>query len=222
MLTEPAPSVVESIARVREVGILPVVELSDIEQAEPLFEALCAGGLPALEVTLRTAPGLGAIRALTKKYPDGFVGAGTVRNVVEAKRVIDAGARFVATPGTDREVVTFCREMQVLVIPGVCTPTEVQGALRAGAPLLKFFPAEPSGGVAFLKALAGPFREVQFVPTGGISATNLGDYLGLPNVAACGGSWMVSPALLVGASLERIRELAAEAVGIVAKVRGNV
>ena len=176
-----APPVAESMARVAEVGLLPVVELPDVKLAEPLFEALSAGGLPAAEITLRTAAGLEGIRLLVEAYPTGFIGAGTVRTVEDAARVIDAGARFVVCPGTDPEVVAYCCEREVLVMPGVCTPTEVQAALRAGAaPLLKFFPAEASGGVPFLKALAGPFGEVRFVPTGGINAANLETYLRLP------------------------------------------
>ena len=217
-----APAVAQNMARVGEFGILPVVELADLEQAEPLFEALLAGGLPAAEITLRTAAGLGAIRVLVDAYPTGFIGAGTVRTTEDAARVIDAGARFVVCPGTDPEIVAFCCEREILVMPGVCTPSEIQAALRAGAaPLLKFFPAEPSGGVSFLKALAGPFGEVRFVPTGGINAGNLAAYLSLPQVAACGGSWMVTKALLTAGDFGRIRDLTAEAVGIVAAARSH-
>jgi 2-dehydro-3-deoxyphosphogluconate aldolase/(4S)-4-hydroxy-2-oxoglutarate aldolase len=219
MTTDQVSSVTESIARVRDLGILPVVELPDVKQAEPLFEALCAGGLPAAEITLRTPAGLEAIGLLADAYPTGFIGAGTVRSVEDAARVIDAGARFVVSPATDTELITFCREKGVLVMPGVCTPTEVHTALRAGAELLKFFPAEPSGGVPFLKALAGPFREVRFVPTGGINADNLGSYLRLPQVAACGGSWMVALSLLAAAAFDKVRELTAQAVALVSEVR---
>lgn len=217
--TDLVTAVARSIARVGDLGILPVVELADVEQAEPLFEALCAAGLPGAEITLRTPAGLEAIRRLARAYPDAFIGAGTVRSTEDAARVIDAGARFVVSPGTDQEVIAFCCEREVLAMPGVCTPTEIQAALRAGATLLKFFPAEPSGGVSFLKALSGPFREVRFVPTGGINATNLASYLKLSQVAACGGSWMVSPALLADADFDQIQSLTAEAVRIVAEAR---
>jgi len=217
MRPDSAPSVAESMARVAEIGLLPVVELPDLKLAEPLFEALSAGGLPAAEITLRTAAGLDGIRLLVEAFPTGFIGAGTVRSVEDAARVIDAGARFVVCPGTDPELVAYCCERQVLVMPGVCTPSEIQAALRAGAaPLLKFFPAEPLGGVPFLKALAGPFGEVRFVPTGGINAANLETYLSLPQVAACGGSWMVTKALLAERDFVKIRDLTAQAVGIVA------
>ncbi|HMK97797.1 MAG TPA: bifunctional 4-hydroxy-2-oxoglutarate aldolase/2-dehydro-3-deoxy-phosphogluconate aldolase [Acidimicrobiales bacterium] len=219
MVTNPSPTVAATIKRVSELGILPVVELADSKQAEPLFEALCAGGLPAAELTLRTAAGLPAIGILAKAFPDGLVGAGTVRNREDAAAVINAGAQFVVSPGTDPEVVALCRQNDVLAMPGVCTPTEVQSALRAGAALLKFFPAEAMGGTSFLKALAGPFHEVRFVPTGGINANNLASYLGLPQVAACGGSWMVAPALLAEGNFSQVRDLTAQAVAIVDEAR---
>ena len=217
-----APSVVDGIARVSEIGILPVVELPDLKLAEPLFEALSAGGLPAAEITLRTAAGLDGIRLLVEAFPTGFIGAGTVRTLEDAARVIDAGARFVVCPGTDPELVAYCCQRQILVMPGVCTTSEIQAALRAGAaPLLKFFPAEASGGTAFLKALSGPFGEVRFVPTGGINAANMGTYLSMPQVAACGGSWMVTKAMLAAGDFAKIRDLTAEAVGIAAAAAVN-
>lgn len=212
-------SVADSERRALDLGIIPVVEISDLGQAEPLYEALCAGGLPAAEITLRTAVGLEAIELLVASHPDGFIGAGTVRSVADAARALDAGARFVVSPGTDAQLIGYCREKDVLVMPGVCTPTEILAALGAGAELLKFFPAEASGGTAFLKALAGPFRDVRFVPTGGINAANLASYLALPQVPACGGSWMVAPALLEAGDFARVRQLTAQAVGIVASLR---
>lgn len=209
----------QSIKRVRELGLLPVVELPDVALARPLFEALSAGGLPAAEITLRTPAGLEALGLLAEAYPDGFIGAGTVRSEQDAARVIDRGARFVVSPGTDPSVVRLCCERGVLVMPGVCTPTEVQAALREGARLLKFFPAEASGGVAFLRALAGPFADVRFVPTGGVNAANLASYLAIPQVVACGGSWMVAPRLLTEGDFGQVQALAAQAVSIVAEGR---
>jgi 2-dehydro-3-deoxyphosphogluconate aldolase/(4S)-4-hydroxy-2-oxoglutarate aldolase len=212
-------SAARTIAAVRSLGLLPVVELDEVAQAEPLFDALSAGGLPAAEITLRTPAALEAIGLLAKAYPDGLIGAGTVRSLDDAARVIDAGARFVVSPATDPELIAFCVEQDVLVLPGACTPTEVQAALRAGAELIKFFPAELSGGVAYLKALAGPFREVSFVPTGGVNAANLAEYLALPHVAACGGSWMVAPGLLRAKEFLRVEQLAAAAVSVVEQLR---
>lgn len=207
------------IATLRGHGIVPVVELAEVAHAEPMFEALSAAGLPVAEVTLRTVEGLEAIRRLAAAFPGSMVGAGTVRSKEDAARVIDAGASFVVSPGTDTDVVSFCAQQDILVMPGVCTPTEVQAALRAGAQVLKFFPAEPSGGVPFLRALCAPFRDVHFVPTGGINPGNLADYLKVPQVDACGGSWMVPPSLLAAGNFAQVGALAAEAVAIVAEVR---
>lgn len=221
MANDPAFPAGSEIARLRELGLLPVVELPALELARPLFEALSAAGLPAAEITLRTPVGLEALKLLAQAYPEGFIGAGTVRDAEQAAQVIDAGARFVVSPGTDLEVVQLCREQGALVMPGVCTPTEVMSALKAGARLLKFFPAEASGGVGFLKALAGPFPDVQFVPTGGVNAANLAAYLALPQVVACGGSWMVPARLLEAGDFGQVQDLAAQAVGIIAQARGH-
>jgi 2-dehydro-3-deoxyphosphogluconate aldolase/(4S)-4-hydroxy-2-oxoglutarate aldolase len=212
-------SISETIERVRALGVLPVVELDAVEDAEPLLEALSAAGLPAAEITLRTAAGLEALRLLRLSRPDAFVGAGTVRTLADAERVIEAGAQFVVSPSTYPELIELCLAAGVPAIPGACTPTEVDAAVRAGAPLIKFFPAEAMGGVAFLKALAGPFRDVQFVPTGGINASNIATYLALPQVAACGGTWMVAPALLRERAFDRVEALAREAVAIVVEAR---
>jgi 2-dehydro-3-deoxyphosphogluconate aldolase/(4S)-4-hydroxy-2-oxoglutarate aldolase len=216
-MAEHIPPASESAAAVRSLGLLPVVELDDLAQAEPLLEALTAGGLPAAEITLRTPVAVEAISLLVKSHPDAFVGAGTVRHLDDAARVLEAGARFLVAPATDPELIAFCARHDVLVMPGTCTPTDVHTALKAGARLLKFFPAEVSGGVAYLKALAGPFREVSFVPTGGVNASNLADYLALGHVAACGGSWMVAPALLRSGDFARVEALTAEAMAIVAQ-----
>lgn len=221
MTTAPTSFVSETVARVRALGLLPVVELDAAADALPLLDALAAGGLPAAEITLRTPAGLEALRLLRRERPDAFVGAGTVRTLADAERVLEAGARFVVSPSTYPELVELCVDAGVPAFPGACTPSEVDAAVRAGAPLVKFFPAEAMGGVPFLKALAGPFRDVDFVPTGGIGAGNLAAYLELPRVAACGGSWLVAPALLRERAFDRVEALAREAVGIVADVRGR-
>jgi 2-dehydro-3-deoxyphosphogluconate aldolase / (4S)-4-hydroxy-2-oxoglutarate aldolase len=219
MTTVVQPFVSEAVGRVRELGLLPVVELDAVEDAEPLLDALTAAGLPAAEITLRTAAGLEALRTLRTHRPDAFVGAGTVRTLADARRVIEAGAQFVVSPSTYPELIGLCLAAGVPAFPGACTPTEVDAAARAGAPLVKFFPAEAMGGPAFLKALAGPFRDVHFVPTGGVNAANLAAYLALPQVAACGGSWIVAPALLRERDFGKIEALTREALAIVAKVR---
>jgi 2-dehydro-3-deoxyphosphogluconate aldolase/(4S)-4-hydroxy-2-oxoglutarate aldolase len=209
------------LSRIATLGLLPVVELQSAGDGVPLLEALVAGGLPAAEITLRTEAGLAAIGALRQSHPDALVGAGTVRSADDARRVIDEGAQFVVSPGIDRDVVDVCRSRGIAVVPGVCTPTEVQAALRAGVNVVKFFPAEAMGGVAFLKALAGPFRDVAFVPTGGVNASNLPDYLRLPGVAACGGSWIVARDLLAARRFDRVEELTREAVEIVTELRSG-
>jgi 2-dehydro-3-deoxyphosphogluconate aldolase/(4S)-4-hydroxy-2-oxoglutarate aldolase len=209
------------VARIRRFGVIPVVELDSLAHAEPLMGALYAAGLPVAEITLRTAVGLEALARLRDTYPDAFIGAGTVRSLADARRVIDAGAQFVASPATNPDVIQACLDAGIVMMPGACSPTEVDVAVRAGAQLVKFFPAEAMGGVAFLKALAGPFRDVAFVPTGGVNATNLAGYLVLDQVAACGGSWMVAPSLLREESFDRVEALAREAVEIVADVRGR-
>lgn len=221
MISNTRSSANATIDRVRTLGILPVVELKVLEDAVPLLDALIAGGLPAAEVTLRTTVGLDALRLLRRERPDALVGAGTVRTLADAERVLEAGAEFVVSPSTYPELVELCVGASAAVFPGACTPSEVDAAVRAGAPLVKFFPAEPMGGVAFLKALAGPFRDVQFIPTGGVNASNLASYLELSQVAACGGSWMVAPKLLRERAFDRVEDLAREAVGIVAQVRSR-
>jgi 2-dehydro-3-deoxyphosphogluconate aldolase / (4S)-4-hydroxy-2-oxoglutarate aldolase len=211
----------EIVQRVVSLGLVPVIELGSVDQAEPLLEALSAGRLPVAEITLRTPAGIEAIGLLRRSHPEALVGAGTVRTVADARHAIDQGAQFVVSAGTDTDVVAACTALGVPAVPGACTPTEIGMALSAGAALVKFFPSEAMGGVAFLKAIAGPFRDVRFVPTGGISPANLANYLRLPEVAACGGTWLAKPALLAERRFGRIEELAREAVEIVAQVRGG-
>ena len=204
-----------------EVGVVPVVELGDPDDAAPLLDALTAGGCGIAEITLRTDAGLEAIGTLGRSHPDALIGAGTVLTIDEAERVVEAGARFVVSPATNPEIVAYCRSVGVPVFPGAATPTEVDAAVRAGADAVKFFPAAAMGGIPVLKALAGPFRDVAFVPTGGINASNLAHYLRLPNVLACGGTWMVAPALLAERSFARIEALTREAVEIAASARAG-
>ncbi|MDX6439381.1 MAG: 2-dehydro-3-deoxyphosphogluconate aldolase / (4S)-4-hydroxy-2-oxoglutarate aldolase [Gaiellaceae bacterium] len=215
------PDEADAVASLRSLGIVPVVELAAAGDAPFLIDALAAAGLPVVEVTLRTGAALLAIATLRRSHPDVLVGAGTVRSAADAGAVIEAGAQFVVSPGLDLEVIELCRNYGVLAMPGACTPTEVDAATRAGAKLVKFFPAEAIGGVAFLKALTAPFRDVSFVPTGGINASNLADYLRVPQVVACGGSWMVAPQLINERRFDRIEVLAREATAIVAEVRAD-
>jgi 2-dehydro-3-deoxyphosphogluconate aldolase/(4S)-4-hydroxy-2-oxoglutarate aldolase len=207
--------------QLRENGVLPVVELEDVRQAEDLFAALAEGGLAAAEITMRTPDAAVALEKLIEAHPDALLGAGTVRSLDSARRMVDIGASFVVSPGIDEEIIGYCLERDVMVIPGVCTPTEILRTVRAGARLLKFFPAEAAGGVGFLRALAGPFQDVSFVPTGGIGEVNLKNYLSLPNVAACGGSWIVATELLAAGRFEEITHLVRRALDIVEEVRSG-
>lgn len=198
------------VERLRDTGLVPVIVLEQALEARPLAEALLAGDLPILEITLRSAAGLPAIESLAADSR-WTVGAGTVLNRDEARRAIDAGAQFVVAPGLDEATVAYCLDRQVPVIPGVCTASEVQRAFNMGLRLLKFFPAEAFGGAATVKALGGPFPQVRFVPTGGIGVEGLAAYLKLSNVAAVGGSWMVTRELLAARDYGTVTGLAATA-----------
>ncbi len=209
------------LARLGQLGLLPVIKIEQEEHAVPLGKALLDGGLPCAEITLRTAAGEGAIRRIAAELPEVLVGAGTVLSVEQAQRAVSAGARYVVSPGFDPEVVDWCLTQGVPVMPGVATPTEIIMALKKGLQILKFFPAETLGGVGMLKALADPFSNVKFVPTGGINPANLAEYLGLPNVHACGGSWMV-PGRLLMQQFGEITRLVTEARSLVQQAReGN-
>jgi 2-dehydro-3-deoxyphosphogluconate aldolase/(4S)-4-hydroxy-2-oxoglutarate aldolase len=199
-------------------GVVPVVVLEDASDARPLAAALAAGGLPLAEVTFRTAAAADALRALADD-PALHVGAGTVVRPEQVDEAVAAGARFVVSPGLSQHVGERCREHGVPVVPGVATASDVMAALDLGLDVLKLFPAEACGGVATLKALAGPFPDVRFVPTGGISAANAASYLTLPSVAAVGGSWMVAPQLVRSGDFDGVTRLAAEAVALVAEAR---
>lgn len=198
--------------RLRQLGIIPVVSLPKLEYALPLAESLLAGGLPCAEITFRTAAAADAIEQIAKTFPELILGAGTVLTTAQAQRALDCGAQFLVSPGTNPTTVEFCLSKDATIFPGVCTPTEVELALSKGVDVLKFFPAEPAGGVNFLKALCAPYGQVQFIPTGGIDAKNIGQYLALKQVVACGGSWMVKPELLEAGDFATVARLAAEAV----------
>ena len=198
--------------------IVPVVVVEDAESALPLARALSDGGLPVAEVTFRTDAAADAIRRIAAET-DVLPGAGTVIRPEQVDLAVAAGARFVVTPGYSERVVDRCLELGVPVVPGVATATEVMAALDRGLELLKFFPAEASGGVAALRALAGPFPRVGWIPTGGISAENAASYLELPSVPAVGGSWMVAPKLIAAGDFAEVSRLAAEAVRLAAEAR---
>lgn len=193
--------------------LVPVVVLDDAAHADALGAALVAGGLPVAEVTLRTSAGLGAIHALARRG-DVLVGAGTVLTPAQAEAAALAGASFVVSPGLSEAVVRRCQELGVAVLPGAVTATEVQRALELGLEVVKFFPAETSGGAAAIKALSAPFADLGFVPTGGIGPANLADYLALDCVRAVGGSWMVPRDAIAAGDVDRITQLTVDAVAL--------
>lgn len=209
----------ELLNQLGELGIIPVVAIEDAADAPRLGQALLAGGLPCAEITFRTAAAADAIRAMSNECPDVLVGAGTVLTVEQADTAVSAGAKFIVTPGFDASVVDWCIANHVPITPGVMTPTEINMALNKGLSLLKFFPAEAAGGTKTLKAIGGPYGGVKFIPTGGISPANLADYLSLPMVHACGGSWLVKKQLIADGEFEQIQNLAAEGVQLVQTIR---
>jgi len=209
------------VERVRQIGIIPVVSLPKVEYALPLAESLMGGGLPCAEVTFRTAAAAEAIEQIAKRFPEFFLGAGTVLTTEQAQRAMDCGAQFIVSPGTNPATVDYCLSKGVTIFPGVCTPTEIEMNLAKGVDVLKFFPAEPSGGVNFLKAICAPYGQVKFIPTGGIDAKNLGHYLALPQVLACGGSWMVRPEWFEAGGFEKVKLLSSEAVELVRELRSH-
>lgn len=209
-----ADRVAEMIESVRRARLLPVVVLDEPAQAVPLAEALKAGGLPIAEVTFRTSAAEEAIRRISGEVPGVLLGAGTVLTPEQVRAAKRAGAAFLVSPGFNPAVVQAALEEDLPILPGINNPTGVEQAMAAGLSAVKFFPAEPTGGTAFLKALTGPYPAMRFVPTGGIGPKNLRDYLALPAVLACGGSWMVDPALIRAGRFDEVQRLTAEAVAL--------
>ncbi|MDQ6768553.1 MAG: bifunctional 4-hydroxy-2-oxoglutarate aldolase/2-dehydro-3-deoxy-phosphogluconate aldolase [Gemmatimonadota bacterium] len=185
--------------------IIPVIVIEDAENAVPLASALLDGGLPIAEITLRTPAALDSLRRITQEQPEMFAGAGTVLNMRQAEQAKKAGAHFIVSPGFNRAVVDYCLEHDVPVYPGVATASEIEAALESGLNLLKLWPIETLGGLAFLQLLAGPFVGVEFNPSGGLTSSNFESYLALKNVVACGGSWMAPVDWIAGKQFERIR-----------------
>lgn len=201
-------------------GVVPVVVIDDAKDALPLAEALRAGGLLCAEVTFRTDAAEESIRRISEANPDMLCGAGTVLTMEQLDRAIGAGARFIVSPGFDPEIVDACIARNIPVYPGCMTPSEVIQGVRRGLKVLKFFPAGEAGGPAMIKALSGPFPGIRFMPTGGVNAGNLKEYLSMKAVAACGGSWMVKKDLIREGSFDRIEAMVREAVELVKEIRG--
>ena len=210
----------EILKRIQKVGIVPVVVLEDAKDAAPLAKALIEGGLPCAEVTFRTACAEECIKIMHEEYPELLLGAGTVLTTEQVDRAVAAGAEFIVSPGFDPEVVDYCISKNILVLPGCITPSELAQAVKRGLKIVKFFPAEQFGGLSTIKALAAPYVGLQFMPTGGVSAKNVREYLGYNRIVACGGSWMVKGDLVKAGDFAKIVELTKEAADIVAEIRG--
>lgn len=200
-------------------GVVPVVVLEDAKDAAPLAEALIKGGLPCAEVTFRTEAAQESIWIMKESYPEMLVGAGTVLTTAQADAAVEAGAEFIVTPGFDPEIVDYCIEKGIPVFPGCITPSEVAQAVKRGLKTVKFFPAELFGGLAAIKALSAPYNMVKFMPTGGINASNLKEYLAFDRIVCCGGSWMVKGDLIREGAFDRICELTREAAQLAASMR---
>lgn len=203
--------------RLAALGVVPVVKLTRIEQSEALAEAFCEGGIPCAEITFRAAGAAEVIRRMRARRPDMLVGAGTVLTVAQAKEALDAGAEFIVAPGTNPRVVEYVLSRGGGMLPGVMTPTELEAAMGYGLDTVKFFPAEAAGGVPMLRAMSAPYAGMRFVPTGGVTLKNLSDYLALPCVAACGGTYMAAQKLLDAEDFGEIRRLCRESAEIAAR-----
>ena len=208
------------LEKIQKTGIIPVVVINDVKDAEPLAKALIEGGLPCAEVTFRTDAAEESIRIMKEKFPEMLLGAGTVLTTEQVDRAVAAGAEFIVSPGLNPRIVKYCVEKNIPITPGCANASDIEQALENGLEVVKFFPAEPAGGLKMIKALAAPYVGVKFMPTGGISANNVRDYLAYDRIIACGGSWMVSGDLVKAGEFDKIKELTAEAAAIVKEMRG--
>lgn len=202
----------EVLAKIQKIGIVPVVVLNDAKDAKPLAEALCAGGLPCAEVTYRTEAAEESIKIMASQFPEMLVGAGTVLTIEQVDSAIAAGAKFIVSPGLNPTIVQYCIDKGIPITPGTSNPSDIEAALSFGLDVVKFFPAEASGGLNMIKAMAAPYTTVKFMPTGGINAKNINSYLAYDKILACGGSWMVKDDLIKAGEFDKIKELTKQAV----------
>lgn len=200
------------LEQISKIGIVPVVVLDDARDAKPLAEALIKGGLPCAEVTFRTAAAEESIRIMTDSFPQMLVGAGTVLTTEQVDRAVNAGAGFIVSPGLNPRIVKYCMEKGIPVTPGTSNPSDVEQAIELGLDVVKFFPAEAAGGLNMIKSMAAPYTQMKFMPTGGINAKNICDYLAFDKIIACGGSWMVKKELVAAGKFDEIQTLTEEAV----------
>ena len=208
------------LEKLGQYGIVPVVVLNASKDAEPLADALCEGGLACAEVTFRTEAAAESIKIMSEKHPEMLVGAGTVLTIEQVDEAVAAGAKFIVSPGLNPEVVKYCLDKNIAITPGVVTPSEMEQAIELGLNIVKFFPAEPSGGLSMIKAVSAPYTMLKFMPTGGINPGNVKEYLKSDKIFACGGSWMVKGDLVDAGNFDKIKELTKEAADIVKEIRG--
>jgi len=204
-----------------ELGVIPVVVLNDVKDALPLAKALIEGGLPCAEVTFRTDAAEESIRQIHEAYPEMVLAAGTVLTTEQVDRAVAAGASAIVSPGFDPEIVDYCISKHIPVMPGIVTPSELAQAVKRGLTRVKFFPAEAAGGLAMIKAMCAAYTSVRVMPTGGINAKNLGEYLSCDKIYCCGGSWMVKGDLIKAGEFDKIKEMTAEAVSLVKEIRSK-
>ena len=202
-----------------ELGVIPVVVINDVKDALPLAKALVEGGLPCAEVTFRTEAAEESIRLMHEAYPEMLIAAGTVLTTEQVDRAVAAGASIIVSPGFDPEVVDYCIEKGIEVCPGIVTPSELAQAVKRGLTRVKFFPAEAAGGLAMIKAMTAAYTNVRIMPTGGINAKNISDYLACDKIFCCGGSWMVKGDLIKAGEFDKIKAMTEEAVGLVKEIR---
>ncbi|MDO4608754.1 MAG: bifunctional 4-hydroxy-2-oxoglutarate aldolase/2-dehydro-3-deoxy-phosphogluconate aldolase [Clostridia bacterium] len=208
------------IKQISTIGVVPVIKIDNAKDAVPLANALKNGGICCAEVTFRTDAAEEAIRLISQEFPDFLVAAGTVLTPKQADIAMAAGASFIVSPGLNPIVVKHCNEKGYPIIPGVCTPSEVETAMSLGLTYLKFFPAEAAGGIKMIKAMAAPYTKIKFMPTGGIGPKNLADYLNCKAIFACGGSWMVPGDKITDGKFDEIEQLTREAVELLKEIRG--
>lgn len=200
------------LEEISKIGIVPVIALNNVEDAAPLAKALCDGGLPCAEITFRTDAAEESIRIMAEQFPEMLVGAGTVLTTEQVDRAVNAGAKFIVSPGLNPKVVKYCVDKGIPVTPGCSNPSDVEVAMELGLDVVKFFPAEAAGGLNMIKSMAAPYTKMKFMPTGGINAKNLTSYLDFKKIIACGGSWMVSKDMVNAKDWEGIKTLTKEAV----------
>ena len=203
------------LEKIQKTGIIPVVVINDAKDAEPLAKALIEGGLPCAEVTFRTDAAEESIRIMKEKFPDMLLGAGTVITTEQVDRAVAAGAEFIVSPGLNSRIVKYCVEKGICITPGTANASDMEQGIENGLEVVKFFPAEPAGGLNMIKALAAPYVNVKFMPTGGVNQKNINDYLSFKRIIACGGTWMVKNDLVEAGNFEEITRLTKEALELV-------